>query len=957
MLFLVGATRQLPHSLVQRVISILFLLSYLLMSSGCGSSREFVVSGTGDEAQGTAFSGKLFLGSSIEGVRVELQSLEGAVLDTQTSDASGNFLFRGAYPARFRLVATLSDGLQFAREVQGNANGSFVVINVPTTLVSLLSQAQPGSPLPEIERAVADTLGLPEGSGLELIEDSVGFRFSHLAFFVRASEAGGVRALFEQLAAGGAGGGRQFLLRQEALDGALAGLPPELTVKLEALQDNPRVRMSVRMLLARGLDEAEVSIPQGINAQVGEIAGALLAGIGINIAADVVADVGDVGYTWVAQQLGWHYGSTTEMNEILKAINGVAAGIQSIGNQQTADEIQDGVDAMNPAVTRISADTNSQVAAINAALAQTDGNGHNSYFTQGPSTSTLPQDIVDYLGVMQTSQAVADYQGYLTLIAQWMTGASKLPIGNNPPVVVESNYDSDMNLIHLSRLSVLQEQNGIYLDDSTQVYMNFPVRTSNFIDQVLQPWQSYAVYQIYAANQLGEAAHSSPSLASSIVSAQVSVDNVARSLQSQRGQVPAYPPSDDVFIDLQYGLVWYMPAQAAKSYGDAGSFAENFKPTLSNGYQWGNWRLPTYNEAKALQQRAIYADAAANGSVDYGNATRGLQRLGFDTTGINSDGEFWVADWQLSGGSWYANRGTLMFRMNHETNNALYNRTDDLPFFIVHTLGTKPLIKIDPPVSITGPADTWPDPLYRPYYLDWEEPFMATFLGFENVLVSGSEVKYSSEWEFYNGNSPTFRMGTSTVNAMSGAVDLNDNESFLSPVYHPPVYFNQDDSTRVSVSNYQGSQGRITSKLGATVSTTIRLYALGYANGVFPSNIEGSVASPISSPQVKMTSLLITPQNLVMSVETTPQASQQFVATGFFSDGSVQDLTTQVTWTVAGVDDGAEFAAGDAGLLKLTKANLPSQPTANLTVTASINQAGNPTKAGSNQAVVLVQIK
>jgi hypothetical protein len=228
-----------PRTLAILALSLLFLV-------GCGgSNRSFVANPSSFEGISTEnVNGKLFLGAPMSGVPVEMQSLDGSVLSTRTTDASGNFVFSGSHPTDFRLLARLSDGSTYSREVRGFASDTFAVINLPTTMVSLLDQAQPGQTLSDVEGRVRQGLGLPNGSGLDLIEDSVGFAFSHLAFYVRASEAGGVEAYLQEIADTGVLPPGRFLLRQDVLDAPLVGLAPELASVLESFRADPRVRLS-----------------------------------------------------------------------------------------------------------------------------------------------------------------------------------------------------------------------------------------------------------------------------------------------------------------------------------------------------------------------------------------------------------------------------------------------------------------------------------------------------------------------------------------------------------------------------------------------------------------------------------------------------------------------------------------------------------------------------------------
>jgi hypothetical protein len=85
-----------------------------------------------------------------------------------------------------------------------------------------------------------------------------------------------------------------------------------------------------------------------------------------------------------------------------------------------------------------------------------------------------------------------------------------------------------------------------------------------------------------------------------------------------------------------------------------------------------------------------------------------------------------------------------------------------------------------------------------------------------------------------------------------------------------------------TISNASGSQGLTTALAQGTSTISASL-----------SGITGSTALTVTAPALQ--SLTVTPANPSVAVGTT----EQFTATGHFSDGSTQNLTTQVTWASA----------------------------------------------------------
>jgi hypothetical protein len=121
-----------------------------------------------------------------------------------------------------------------------------------------------------------------------------------------------------------------------------------------------------------------------------------------------------------------------------------------------------------------------------------------------------------------------------------------------------------------------------------------------------------------------------------------------------------------------------------------------------------------------------------------------------------------------------------------------------------------------------------------------------------------------------------------------------------------------------TVGNTAGTKGIVTGVLAGTV--TIQASAAGATSGT------ASVTVGLT-----LTSITVTPANATFSQSQTPQ---QFTATGTFSDGSMQNLTSSVTWTSSNTTD-LTFSTTSIGLATF----LVSDPTNPVTVTATSSAA------------------
>jgi hypothetical protein len=965
------------------------MLVMLLVVSGlvgCGSDNDEFTFNPNSLLVNQPFAGKLFLGATIGGAQITVEALDGSVLATSTTDATGNFLIRTLLPPDFRVIAKLSDGSALSREIRGfGSTQTFGSITVPSTLVSRLSQANPGESLETLEAQARQLLGMPQDANLNATSESVQSSFSHLAFFVRASQNGGLESYLNLIISSPGAAEVPYLLRRDVFNGSFNGLDIRLADVLGARLTDPILRRSTERLLSRGIPNPVIG-PLGYrrSAQSGpitlvraqEIAAADVLkfvgeAVGSSIIGQVTTTASATGYTWVAEQLGGHFGTTVELDAITQQLTDIQTTLDGIVTTLNDDKIASQVSDLSVFKDDIKNRQNDLVQAYDNAK-----NNDANYFNDQPGTSTLPADVVNVVNSLSQSATLDALTQDVEKLQEYLTGSttpSSTGAIEYPPILVNVTNigtDSAPNLLLELRDSILNK-NGIVINSDTQQFGNFPVRSSVLLDQVLGPFEGYSQSQILGANLIGEAAHQSPTPGNDIPRAQAYADNVARSLQNTRAQFPDYPRSDNYFIDLQNGLMWYMVAQAPMPVTDAQAWAENFRG--DEGSTPG-WHLPSWDELKSLQIRGAWA-ASSGESFDFANTQTGLEKLGFnfdavttyDNTNSSFDGLAFLvtADWTYNNGLigdnvWGFGEG-LVFPLSTDNFKdrpevvGLDDSRNNGAFLVCRTIGSAPCIDINPPLIAEGTnSGDWPDS-FAGQPKESEETSVAVFSGFASVNVPAGVVEFVSEWTFNTGDQ-SFQVGTATTPATTGTTYVRSN-TYQSGNSLPPVYFLTNDNAGSTFSSYPDDLGSVTNHANSQVVTTVTYGSLGLSSGVFPSVISGTFTfSTAGVTEVSLAQLQISPRNLTIDMESTDTAEQQFVAVGFYSDSTSKDLTNQVTWTVVDTNTnaataGAAFANDVNGLLKLDKTM--GLTVENLTVSASINDSGsNPSNVGDDTTAV-----
>lgn len=682
-------------------------LATSLTLSGCGAgSTESSLPGS-PVTQSAANSlgglyGRVFLGTGIANVRVSVVGEKGGVLASATTDGNGFFAIPWlAAPESFRVVADVSSDYAFATEVRGyNGKGRYVVVNVPTSLVSAYLQAVPGESLQTAEQKVADFLGIPAGRDLEYgIEESVRAPFSHIAFFAQASVQGGWPSLRERLVQqlnGQNGKLGPFLLNRKTARLSLAGLNPSVLVPLENLRGSARFRRQLVSEFARPVSQLTQLLTQGGSTLLES--GSVLAKRDVSVlprvlttivgaTASTVKDVAkdqiiDIGWTHIADALNLNYGTTTMLENIQEQLSEIQAMINDLDTQLKDDNLQQANNDLASQVSAIQALANALLA-VNAAAD-----------LASPETPFVPSADLTTLKV-----AFSTFTASVSL-----STIQKLMLGTGGTTnILTSARDSVNDRLGVSPTSGDQ---GFAPYDA-----NAPFRNNDILAQMLESYEYYSQSQQVACTGIGEISHiNNANPISDMLSAANTLTDAANSLKQQRGQLPQYLLSDDIIVDLQAGLMWYRYVQAPDIAANAENFASNFELDSGNGVVYQDWHVATPAELELLQDRARFIstdlrnsfiphDGSDSSYGNYGYSTQGLEALGFDLSSAYMDSDGNLLAYQptynsslFGSGSWEVQAGN--FEFNHENpkfSKDQGNQITSKSYFLARTLG-QPLL-------------------------------------------------------------------------------------------------------------------------------------------------------------------------------------------------------------------------------------------------------------------------
>ncbi len=200
------------------------------------------------------------------------------------------------------------------------------------------------------------------------------------------------------------------------------------------------------------------------------------------------------------------------------------------------------------------------------------------------------------------------------------------------------------------------------------------------------------------------------------------------------------------------------------------------------------------------------------------------------------------------------------------------------------------------------------------------------------------------------------QLGTSVIQASSGSINSSTSVTISSPVLvsltltpsTSTIAYGASQQYQVIGTYTDGSVSNVTNLMSwfAVPSETASVNGTGLATGIAQGPATITAANGVLFAAASLTVQAQAAPSLVSVVVTPSQASlpigspQQFVATGNYSDGSTQDLTSTVTWTssstaVASISSSGLATASTQGNSTLTATSGSLTGNATISVTAS----------------------
>lgn len=951
----------------------LLCLLFSWLWAGCGGSeRSFVAVGTAAPAP-PAVTGSFVLGRYVSGGSAVLESLDGQPLAQTTVDATGAFVFPPvSLPSRFRVRATPPGArIAFWADVEPSGQGRHVRVNVPSTLVSLDRQANPGLSLTESEARVRRVLGLPPGANLGSgLSESARSPFSHLAFFVDASASGGwtgfsADLLLEMSAPSAQGSSRP---------GRFVAEPSDLSAPLEGLEE--------------GLAEHAVELQRYrplVLSLVGTVSKSILGFVGKSLGESVLSEgiEGSVKAAWtaIAEHFGLNFGTQVALQEIEQELGEVIDQLGRLETEISDAEYQDAANTLSPSIAYLqtlsevkTSSPGSSDGSLAKAVREAEANGLPS--DQPIPVASSQSDIgtlLSQIAAFETTvdlQEIADYQ---------LPGAA----------VVNMNELWRKNRVD-TPLAVQAEAR----------FMGMPFRSNSWLDVALTNFNFYSGYQQLGGKWLADNARQGTNPSSDIAGVASQLDRLAASLKRQRGQFPLYLPSDEVIVDLQFGIMWYSTMQAPATASSAKAWAEQLNVSgdaLGQSIVYDDWRLPCYNELKALQDRARFCtDVPPDTGIvpldndlpyaDRGTSTVGLAGLGFEgvADALNSssnggnakDGGMWFESYTEYVGEW-TQEGVAELEFNHTQKINRKNSDDKRPFLVCRSIG-RPVVNAQDPSQPnqepTRVVETFPLEMTPNAVGLAELPSLGTPTSVTVSQGSQSQLSVSVGYTLYLGGD--FQTGNAVSSASqsvyqyaspetevpvaapdaSGALQFNalvlvpwfeTNNALLRPSNYPPAYEPNGSETYLQALNSFGSSGfflKATDDPGPLLaSLTASVQGYDATSNAFPVVLSGSAdagqTGAYDDGQTRRPEVLqISPRNRLYDA-TSPLLqggviSERYSSSLFYTNLTTSSQTAAVEWRL--LDASGALYTGSAarlggrlspepGLLEVDLSQIPAQ--------------------------------
>lgn len=863
---------------------------------GCGSSSHDVASFGAESvpATPTAVQGRAQSLVPLEGATVQVYG-EGEQLLSRGSLTTGDnglfFLPVGVHPTRVVVTppAGHPDPAPLAAEV-GNLKTGYVGVNYATNLVSVYLSRHPGLTVAQAEERVRAFLLIPAGVDLGTGLDSEHYWFSRSVFARKAALRGGVEAYTASLAA--------------QVDVG----PPEPMTAEKKEEDNLATQV-VKDLLGSAASSA-----------AGPVFGWVTSAAGFNF--------GGPSLKQVSAQLS---AIQAQLTALSAQISFLALQAQYFSDQQTLQ-------------------TN-DVGPIGSASQQLQ-NLAATFALLTPSPAAGPdQQTIEMVNTLTAPGASSDYQGKANEILNYQLARG-----------------TDQNMVFLFSTSLMENVGA----DGSPTYLAYPLRSNADLNASSSPTPSpspgasplppltlwnqkrnqlsyYLQVVSQAMNLIAEQAHLSTrdpgtgfyasnanaiNTAKSVIyndSPQVPRNNLLATSIAAAQQLPLPLPSDQVLVDLENGVTWYLTVMPPAQY----STLEFGNPTVTGPY--GNSTVTTTWVAKNPGGNpVIYGPPAPNGSnfwvatqteleslyhrlnairnknpQQYKTNTEAMQALGWKGVGNITELKVWMYSSSYSN---YTNELSLdayTFDLNTNKTTKHNTATDHDPYHYLICL------------PFPGPAEKSPF-----------NPLLANSAPGSMVVTVDSQTN------------PTQLTATATNSVVqSGGQFTSDNTAFdvkVQKVTRPSDDVTQDvawysnSPTVADVSNLVDSKGQITwhpNVAGGLTPVNFTASFLGQPSATL------TVNPPSVPPVASLVRIEILPTNLLYGRPPANGINELFHATGFYSDQTAVNLDAQVNWSVISTgSQNVTVPAQQAGFTTTTPNLLvinPSLQTPNISVQAN----------------------
>lgn len=915
-----------------------YILASTLLLIGCGTDTSNSFSGsfrTLDPSRPVV--AQVNLVGEVSGANVKMVGEDGSVLAQATTTSSGvAFLHPLIPPENFTIVAGLPGSTQELRlEVLNyGADPKVARVNLLTTLAGRYFRSHPGISLREAEARVKSAAKIPGALDLEVGLNEPNPFFSDLTFLRFASEHGGVEALMSDvLAEAESSQGRFYRFSHDQASRPLSNLNG-----LESLANIQRLTLAQRL-----------NIPDNPNSQLRflpsislidaptSLGGQFLLGLGTGVGGNLVTDM----LGWGVQAMGLNFGTGGQLKEIADQLNQLTQLVEAMDAQITDNNLKVSAQALKDEYSPVR-------------TASTDLNTQENSATITNLPFSPPTTFGDLINSI-----------------------------NAPPYTVILD-DSNSKLVGPGQM-LMQGQaivvNQLHGLDRPDSMLNWPWRANSMLNQLYPLYGYFSGQQTLALNLFAEQSHNFLNFANPVDGfehLQPFFRSAVSSLKRQRQQLPLFTSDPNVLVDYENGIMWYSVMQDAQTFSDAKTYADGLKVQLAlpdgTTVTYDNWRFPTSSEFQSLQNRGHYSPSKDSSvPTTSNNSTPGLPGLGFTnvTSALQSapndngkNGDLWmtVASQENDQILFYSE---YEFRLNHtDENNHLENHSSDKnAYLLCRTLGDQPVLPLldGTPTNPTVPSElgsptltagecaqfgvptaitlasqaapasvTYPDP-NDPGHTK-QQPVPANSL--EVVASVTYQVNLGGSFKYgYNDtktqNNPTVSHSGTVSSASNSAAGLNQLRDLID--------WNSSAPNAFSLLNlpYIGGLGVPLQRSASNVTATI----LGAGGTAIQGKLE---LTPTTLSPHTLTSIQIVPRNQIYGSNNSQPAhgSYPYYCTGFYADGTLEALASQVTWTVTPNPNGANAQIvinGNGASLEL---NQPSQATPvpyNVTISASFN--------------------